>query len=129
LLFSATIGKSLKEMVRVNLKENFEYICIHDFDSIESLANDYTDANGQVSKEDKLINDQLKSITPVKLLHYYMVVNLEDKLDVLFSFIRSHQSSKCLIFFSSCKQVRYAYETFKRLKLGIGLLELHGRQK
>lgn len=42
MLFSATIGKTLKEMVRVNLNKDHEYICLHDFDSIESLANDYT---------------------------------------------------------------------------------------
>ena len=42
ILFSATIGKTLKDMARVNLKDNYEYICLHDFDSIESLANDYT---------------------------------------------------------------------------------------
>ena len=41
MLFSATIGKDLKELARVNLKSDYEYICIHDFDSIESLANDY----------------------------------------------------------------------------------------
>ncbi len=41
LLFSATINKNLKDLMRVNLKSNHEYICIHDFDSVESLANDY----------------------------------------------------------------------------------------
>ena len=47
ILFSATIGKTIKDLARVNLKPNYEYICLHDFDSIESLANDYE------SKEDK----------------------------------------------------------------------------
>ena len=69
MLFSATVGKTLKDMARVNLKPDHEYICIHDFDSIESLANDYDGAN---SKEDKVITDQMKSITPIKLLHFYM---------------------------------------------------------
>lgn len=41
MLFSATIGNTLKQMVRLNLKKDHEYICIHDFDSIESKANDY----------------------------------------------------------------------------------------
>jgi ATP-dependent RNA helicase DDX10/DBP4 len=87
MLFSATIGKSLKDMARVNLKNDYEYICIHDFDSIESLANDYQPGE---NAEDKALTEQLKSITPVKLLHYYMQVNIEDKLDVLFSFLKSH---------------------------------------
>jgi len=41
MLFSATVGHKLKELARVNLKAQYEYICIHDFDSIESRANDY----------------------------------------------------------------------------------------
>ena len=87
MLFSATIGKQLKDLARVNLKQNHEYICIHDFDSIESRANDY---DAGASAEDKALTDQLKSITPVKLLHYYMQVNIEEKLDTLFSFLKSH---------------------------------------
>lgn len=84
MLFSATVGKDLKDLARVNLNDDYEYICIHDFDSIESRANEYG------NQEDKAITDQLKSITPLKLLHYYMVVKIEDKLDMLFSFIKSH---------------------------------------
>jgi superfamily II DNA/RNA helicase len=67
LLFSATVGKTLKDLARVNMQDGYEYICLHDFDSIESLANDY-----QNNAEDKALTDQLKSITPVKLLHFYM---------------------------------------------------------
>lgn len=66
---------------------------------------------------------------PNKLEQFYMKMGLEDKLDNLFSFIKSHLKSKILIFFSTCKQVRFAYEAFKKLRLGIPLLELHGRQK
>ena len=99
-------------------------MCIHDFDSIESRANDY---GGAETAEDKALTEQLKSITPVKLLHYYMQVNIEEKLDTLFSFLKSHKSSKCIVFFSACKQVRFAYEAFKRLKAGAQILELHGR--
>lgn len=69
------------------MKESYEYICIHDFDSIESRANDYDD---KASAEDKTLTEQLKSITPVKLLHYYMQVNIDEKLDTLFSFLKSH---------------------------------------
>ena len=58
-----------------------------------------------------------------------MQVNIEEKLDTLFSFLKSHQKCKCIVFFSACKQVRFAYEAFKRLKVGVSILELHGRQK
>jgi ATP-dependent RNA helicase DDX10/DBP4 len=129
MLFSATIGKQLKDLARVKLGDKYEYICLHDFDSIESRANDYNSDGKATGDEDKALTEQLKSITPVKLLHYYMQVNIEDKLDTLFSFLKSHQKNKCIVFFSACKQVRFAYEAFKRLKLGSQILELHGRQK
>jgi ATP-dependent RNA helicase DDX10/DBP4 len=43
---------------------------------------------------------------PTKLMQYYMVVELRDKIDVLFSFLKAHQKQKILIFFSTCKQVK-----------------------
>jgi ATP-dependent RNA helicase DDX10/DBP4 len=99
MLFSATIGKQLKDLARVNLKPNYEYVCIHDFDSIESRANDFEPQ----SAEDKALAEQLKSITPVKLLHYYMQIPIEEKLDTLFSFLKTHQKNKIIVFFSACK--------------------------
>jgi ATP-dependent RNA helicase DDX10/DBP4 len=70
------------------------------------------------SEEDKEVQDKLKSITPVKLMHFYMTLKIEDKLDTLFSFLKSHPKSKCLVFFSARKQVRFAYQVFKSLKVG-----------
>ena len=58
-----------------------------------------------------------------------MEVDPHKKMDVLFSFIKSHQRAKCLVFFTSCKQVRFAYEAFSKLKVGAHVMELHGRQK
>jgi ATP-dependent RNA helicase DDX10/DBP4 len=61
--------------------------------------------------------DQLKQITPTTLLHYYMVVECHAKLDMLFSFLKSHAKLKCIVFFSSRKQVRFAYQALKSLKV------------
>ena len=36
-----------------------------------------------------------------------MLVPLEEKLDVLWGFVRTHLQAKTLVFFSSCKQVTY----------------------
>jgi len=58
-----------------------------------------------------------------------MCIEAEHKLDTLFSFIKSHKDSKCIVFFSSCKQVRHAYESISKLKTGASLMEIHGRQK
>ena len=53
--------------------------------------------------EDKELTDKLKSITPVKLLHFCMELQIDEKLDTLFSFIKSHPKSKILVFFSARK--------------------------
>jgi ATP-dependent RNA helicase DDX10/DBP4 len=114
-LYSATIGRKVKDLAAVNLNQEHEYICIHDFDSVESKLNEY---DPDQTAEDKALTDKIKSITPVKLIHHYMELKIEDKLDVLFSFLKSHPKSKCIVFFSSRKQVRFAYQSFKSLKLG-----------
>jgi len=54
MLFSATIGKQLKDLARVNLRPQYEYICIHDFDSIESRANDFDE---NASPEDRALTE------------------------------------------------------------------------
>lgn len=67
--------------------------------------------------------------TPNKMEQYYMIVNLEDKLDCLFSFLKSHQKHKILVFLSTCKQVRFTFEALRKLRIGVPIMELHGRQK
>lgn len=67
--------------------------------------------------------------TPESLEQYYVRIPLDEKLDVLWSFIKSHLKSKILVFFSSSKQVQYVYESFRTLQPGISLLKLYGRHK
>lgn len=69
------------------------------------------------------------SAMPASLEQHYVVCNLDKKLDILFSFIKTHLQTKTLVFLSSCKQVRFVFETFCKLHPGIPLLHLHGKQK
>ncbi|XP_058112217.1 DEAD-box ATP-dependent RNA helicase 32 [Magnolia sinica] len=100
-LFSATQTKSVQDLARLSLQDP-EYISVH----AESL-----------------------SATPKRLRQYMMIVPLEQKLDMLWSFIKTHLNSKILVFLSSCKQVKFVYEAFKKLRPGIPLKCLHGRMK
>ncbi|CAI5759463.1 unnamed protein product [Candida verbasci] len=102
LLFSATQSDSVKELARLSLT-NPQRIGI--------------------STDEEISN------TPESLDQYYIKIPLEEKLDILWSFIKSHLKSKILVFFSSSKQVQYAYETFRTLQPGISLLKLYGRHK
>ena len=99
LLFSATQTKSVSDLARLSLKDP---ICI---------------SPGE------------EEVTPSSLEQHYAVVELDKKLDTLWSFIKTHLQSKILVFFSCCKQVRFVYETFCRMHPGVPLMHLHGKQK
>ncbi|KAJ1785720.1 ATP-dependent RNA helicase dbp4, partial [Coemansia sp. RSA 2167] len=101
LLFSATQTKSVKDLARLSL-ERPEYVGVH---------------------------ETQKYSTPAKLSQHYMVMDLPQKLDMLYSFIKTHLSSKSIVFLSSGKQVRFVYEAFCKIKPGVSLLHLHGKQK
>ncbi|KAG2183415.1 hypothetical protein INT43_006421 [Umbelopsis isabellina] len=101
LLFSATQTKSIKDLARLSLKDP-EYVAVH---------------------------EKADHSTPQKLTQHYLVCELPKKLDILYSFIRSHLQSKAVVFISSCNQTRFVFETFCKLHPGIPLLHLHGKQK
>ncbi|KKZ66841.1 ATP-dependent RNA helicase DBP4 [[Emmonsia] crescens] len=101
MLFSATQTKKVSDLARLSLRDP-EYISVH-----EAAA----------------------SATPAKLQQNYIITPLPEKLDTLWSFIRSSLKSKIMVFFSSGKQVRFVYESFRHMQPGISLLHLHGRQK
>ncbi|KAE8125571.1 hypothetical protein FH972_020356 [Carpinus fangiana] len=101
LLFSATQTKSVQDLARLSLKDP-EYLSVHE----ESVT-----------------------ATPNRLQQTAMVVPLEEKLDMLWSFIKAHLNSKILVFLSSCKQVKFVFEAFKKLRPGTPLKCLHGRMK
>lgn len=54
---------------------------------------------------------------PSRLSHFYMKIPHYEKLDMLFSFLKSHRREKILVFFSTCKQVRFAFEAFSKLQM------------
>ncbi|KAL2840204.1 P-loop containing nucleoside triphosphate hydrolase protein [Aspergillus pseudoustus] len=101
LLFSATQTKKVSDLARLSLQDP-EYVSVHETAS---------------------------SATPSKLQQHYVITPLAQKLDTLWSFIRSNLKAKTIVFFSSGKQVRFVYESFRHMQPGIPLLHLHGRQK
>ncbi|TSL04253.1 putative ATP-dependent RNA helicase DDX10 [Bagarius yarrelli] len=93
LLFSATQTKSVKDLARLSLK-NPEYVWVH---------------------------EQAKFSTPATLEQSYVVCNLHEKVNMLFSFLRSHLQKKII--------VQYLFRVFCRLRPGISVLALHGKQQ
>lgn len=102
LLFSATQTQSVSQLARLSLKDPVPI---------------GVDGSGS------------SSATPHSLTQYYSVCTLDKKLDVLWSFIKTHLHSKVLVFLSTGKQVRFIFETFCKMHPGIPLLHLHGKQK
>ncbi|XP_062868007.1 probable ATP-dependent RNA helicase DDX10 [Trichomycterus rosablanca] len=101
LLFSATQTKSVKDLARLSLKDP-EYVWVH---------------------------EQAKFSTPATLEQSYVVCELHDKVNMLFSFLKSHLQKKIIVFFACCKEVQYLFRVFCRLRPGISVLALHGKQQ
>ncbi|KAF9011962.1 P-loop containing nucleoside triphosphate hydrolase protein [Cyathus striatus] len=103
LLFSATQTESVADLARLSLKDPIPI-------GIKEVGDNSTRM-------------------PSNLEQHYVVCELDHKLDILWSFIKTHLQSKTLVFMSSCKQVRFVYETFCKMHPGVPLLHLHGKQK
>uniref|UniRef100_H3CYQ0 ATP-dependent RNA helicase n=1 Tax=Tetraodon nigroviridis TaxID=99883 RepID=H3CYQ0_TETNG len=101
LLFSATQTKSVKDLARLSLKEP-EYVWAH---------------------------EKAKFSTPASLEQSYLVCELHQKVDMLYSFIRNHLKKKIMVFFACCKEVQYLFRVFCRLRPGVPILALHGKQQ
>ena len=101
LLFSATQTKKVSDLARLSLRDP-EYVSVH---------------------------ETATTATPNRLQQNYVITPLPEKLNTLWSFLSSTKRSKILVFLSSSKQVRFVYECFRRMRPGISLLHLHGRQK
>merc|ERR1712062_175767 len=73
------------------------------------------------------VHEHADKATPDKLTEKYILCELQDKINLLWSFIKTHKRQKLLVFMQSCKQVKYVHELFKRLKCNTTLLALHGK--
>ncbi|XP_056133295.1 probable ATP-dependent RNA helicase DDX10 [Lampris incognitus] len=101
LLFSATQTKSVKDLARLSLKDP-EYVWVH---------------------------EGAKFSTPATLEQNYVVCELDLKVNMLYSFIKSHLQKKIMVFFACCKEVQYLFRVFCRLRPGMPILALHGKQQ
>ena len=101
LLFSATQTKRVADLASLSLSEP-QYISVH-ADS--------------------------KTATPTRLQHHHMLIEPEQKLDVLWGFVRSHLQAKTICFLSSCKQAAAGrpLQTAARARLNRGSAQAPSR--
>ncbi|KAL5266020.1 hypothetical protein ACHWQZ_G006616 [Mnemiopsis leidyi] len=81
-----------------------------------------------LSLKESVVVSTVKSKTPSQLTHSYVTLELSEKLEVLHAFIKSHLNSKILVFMSSCKQVQFHNAVLCKLRPGMPILALHGKQ-
>lgn len=101
LLFSATLPKAIEQLATKELNDNV-FITTY-------------------------VKDQM--VTPSSLNQSFIVCQLHEKLEILYTFIKASLKAKSMIFFSSCKQVRFVYEAFCKIQPGTTILALHGKLK
>lgn len=121
MLFSATQTKRVKDLARLSLN-NPQYLAVQD--STGGLGGGLSTGALGDTKDGVKGDDQTN-----KLVQSYVVCKLEEKLDVLFSFIKSHQKHKTIIFFSTCSQCKFVFEIFRGMQPGVPLTALHGKIK
>jgi hypothetical protein len=101
LLFSATQTRKVSDLARLSLRDP-EYVAVH---------------------------ENATSATPPRLTQLVATVALPDKLHAVWGFVKTHLTSKTLIFLSSCRQVAFVHEALRQLRPGVPLRALHGRMK
>ena len=106
LLFSATLTNGIKELARASLNDPLSIQVQH--------------------PDERKMGESLHM--PDGLQQFFMRVPFEKKIDLLFSFVKTHLKSKMLVFVSSCKQVRFLFELFCKMQPGIPITSLHGKQ-
>ncbi|XP_068156830.1 probable ATP-dependent RNA helicase DDX10 [Drosophila tropicalis] len=116
LLFSATQTNTVQDLARLNLKDP---VYVGYGKGVDTPT--VTSSSSLSATESRAI---LK--VPELLQQSYVVLKLEDKLTMLWSFIKNHLKQKIIVFVSSCKQAKYLYEIFCKLRPGVGLLALYG---
>ncbi|KAH8306572.1 hypothetical protein KR018_001088 [Drosophila ironensis] len=113
LLFSATQTNSVADLARLNLQ-----------DPVYVGYGKRSTADG----EEAATSSESAAVlaVPELLQQSYVVLKLEDKLTMLWSFVKNHLKQKIIVFVASCKQAKYLYEIFCKLRPGVPLLALYG---
>ncbi|XP_048225389.1 ATP-dependent RNA helicase DDX18 [Perognathus longimembris pacificus] len=100
MLFSATQTRKVEDLARISLKKEPLYVGVDD-----DKANATVDG----------------------LEQGYVVCPSEKRFLLLFTFLKKNRKKKVMVFFSSCKSVKYHYELLNYIDLPV--LAIHGRQK
>lgn len=112
--------------------QDVSFICIfmhaHTHLSYDTISQDVAFVSQPCCAQDRLCA-VLQAYVICAVLQAYVICELHEKVNVLWSFIKTHLRSKVIVFLSTCKQVKFMYEAFKKLRPGVPLRSLHGKMK
>uniref|UniRef100_A0A7S1KM18 ATP-dependent RNA helicase n=1 Tax=Percolomonas cosmopolitus TaxID=63605 RepID=A0A7S1KM18_9EUKA len=98
MLFSATQTTQIKHLARLSLRpKQTQFVTMVDDESM-----------------------------PEQLLQMFTRVELYEKVDLLFSFLKKHTQHKTIVFVSTNAQVSFLHDTFSKLPLGLKVFKLKG---
>ncbi|KAM5280528.1 ATP-dependent RNA helicase DDX18 isoform 2-T2 [Ctenodactylus gundi] len=100
MLFSATQTRKVEDLARISLKREPLYVGV---------------------------DDDKATATVDGLEQGYVVCPSEKRFLLLFTFLKKNRKKKLMVFFSSCKSVKYHYELLNYIDLPV--LAIHGKQK
>ena len=124
--FAHTIDAILGHLPPVRSGETHELQCM-----MLSATNNQTLVSQRISQAQFVDVDphrHSKSATPNALKHFAMEVPLDEKMAVLWSFVKQHLFAKIMVFVASCKQARFLEEVFRRLAVSpVWCGAIHGR--
>jgi ATP-dependent RNA helicase DDX10/DBP4 len=118
------------KMLEMGFKEDLHDILGHLPDEKQTLLFSAT-PKASVARILKLKDPEIVCIYqeegfPVKLRQYYHMMDIREKIGHLYSFIRQNKDSKGVVFFSTCKEVKFVHLLFSKLSPGPRLFCLNG---
>lgn len=141
LLFSATQTRSVRDLARLSLNAP-EYVAVHDDAAAATparLSQHYVVARAADKINRACYTCALTQCAPPLPSHAlthapscanpHIISNITSSPAVLWSFLRTHLTQKIIVFVSSCKEARFLFEAFRRLRPGLPLQVLHGKMK
>ncbi|TBU20290.1 RNA helicase [Hamiltosporidium tvaerminnensis] len=90
---------------------------IIDFDSIE-IFSAYKNEN---TNENKKVKNNLE--------HFFYVLSICDKVEYLYTILKNNNSKKIIVFFSTCKEAKFYFLVFSKLKMRCKFYLLNGSIK
>ncbi|KAM3917003.1 ATP-dependent RNA helicase DDX18 [Leptodactylus fuscus] len=100
MLFSATQTRKVEDLARISLKKEPLYVGV---------------------------DDHKDTATVDGLEQGYVVCPSESRFLLLFTFLKKNRKKKMMVFFSSCKSVKFHYELLNYIDLPV--MAIHGKQK